>query len=557
MKEPVAVTASLTVDDIHLKRRLGYWSLVAIGVGSVIGSGWLFAAMYAAQAAGPSSLIGWVVGGLIMLALALVNAELGRTHPESGGSMRYPLYSNGKLAAGIIGWCTLVAVIGIPALEAAGVMQYASEYIPGLFVDGELTPLGILAAAILLGVFMIINFFGVKLFSESNNVITFIKVFVPTLTIVMLIASGFTGANDAGGLENFTSGGGFAPFGLTAPLSIIATGGILFAYNGAQVIVHLSGEAKNPRRNIPAAMVTTILFTIFLYVGLQLAFIMAVPTDMLANGWRGVDFDSPFANIAMLMGMSWLYWMLLADASISPTGSAIIGVASNARNTFALAKNRFLPAWLQNVDDKWGVPRRALVVNYLVGLAFLLPMPSWHAIIGVVGMLIALTFGIAAVSAGVFRKTGVTTSATRIRGVGILAPITFAAGGLVVSWVPWNTLMGTIPIVAIGLAWYAVTYFAQKHEWMHVRGGIWLIVYFAFLYVACFVGSFGIAAIPAPWDSVLVAIGSVLFYWWGVHEGGRFMSANPQIAESMLETTSANDAHEAEETRTAISAAQA
>ena len=345
-----------TSDDRYLQRRLGFWSLTAIGVGSVIGSGWLFSAMYAAQAAGPSALISWLIGGAFMLALALATAELGMTVPESGGLSRYPLYSNGKFVAAVLGWCGMIGVIGVPALEAAGVIQYASSYIPSLFTDGSLTPLGIIAASVLLAVFTAVNYFGVKFFSRSNNIVTAFKVFTPAIALIALLISGFARIGDAGGASNFTDGGGFAPFGIPASLGIIATSGILFAYNGANVIVTLSGEAKNPRRTILAAMVATIVFTIVLYAGLQIAFIVAAPHDSVVNGWATVKFDSPFGDLAMIAGLQWLYWMLVVDAAVSPAGAAIIGVASNSRNIYALAKNRFLPHWLQKVDAQWGVP---------------------------------------------------------------------------------------------------------------------------------------------------------------------------------------------------------
>src|SRR3978361_2457701 len=89
-------------EDAKFRKTLGFWSLLATGIGSVIGSGWLFSAMYAAQTAGPASIIAWVIGGAVMLAVALVFAELGMVHPESGGLVRYPLYSNGRFAASIV-----------------------------------------------------------------------------------------------------------------------------------------------------------------------------------------------------------------------------------------------------------------------------------------------------------------------------------------------------------------------------------------------------------------------------------------------------------------------
>ncbi|MDP9226866.1 MAG: hypothetical protein M3P18_24085, partial [Actinomycetota bacterium] len=128
------------------------------------------------------------------------------------------------------------------------------------------------------------------------------------------------------------------------------------------------------------------------------------------------------------------------------------------------------------------------------------------------------------------------TQSTRIRGVGILAPLTFAAGGLVVSWVPWSQVAATLPVVGIGLVWYAVNFFVQKHDPAEIRGGLWLLAFFAFLYLMTYLGSFGAYVIAAPWDSVIVAVGGLLFYRWGVVEGTRYMNHFPQIAEDIRST---------------------
>ena len=267
-------------EDAKLRKNLGYWSLVATGLGSVIGSGWLFSPMYAAKAAGPASLIAWVIGGVLMLAVALVFAELGIAHPESGGLVRYPLYSNGRLAAGIVGWLNWVSYAGNPPTEASGVLQYASAYLPGVYTGGALTPLGILIAIALTAVFVMINFFGVRLFARTNNVVTAIKILIPTTTVGLLIASGFDG-------RNFSEHGGFAPYGYGAALAAIASAGLVFAYTGFRNIVELSGEVRRPRKHIPAALITTMVATILLYLGLQFAFLGVVPRNLLGAGWRG------------------------------------------------------------------------------------------------------------------------------------------------------------------------------------------------------------------------------------------------------------------------------
>jgi amino acid transporter len=513
--------------DAKLRKTLGYWSLVATGLGSVIGSGWLFSAMYAAQSAGPASLIAWVIGGLLMLAVALVFAELGIAHPESGGLVRYPLYSNGRFAASVIGWNMWVCYLGNPPTEAAAVVQYASSYLPGVYHDKQLTGLGIALAIALTAVFGLVNLFGVRLFAQTNNVVTAIKIFIPIATVVLLIASGFD-------TTNVTEHGGFAPYGYGAAVSTIATAGMLFSYTGFRNVVELSGEARDPRRHIPAALITTMLVTIVLYLGLQIAFLGAVPSSLLGAGWHGVNFDSPFAQLAMLLGLPVLYWVLIADSMISPSGTGICFAACNARNSYGLAKNEFLPRWLLHVDDRWGVPARALVVNFLLGLVFLLPLPSWHQIVPITGSLIVFTFSIGSVTLVAFRRAGVTGPANRLPAMAVVAPIAFAVSGLVIYWVGWSELWKTIPIVTVGLLWYGVIYLRQRHGAAEIRGGLWLIAHLVVLYTISALGSFeGLGLIPAPWDSVLVAAVSLAVYFWGCASGARYLRDHPDVLEHL------------------------
>lgn len=521
-------------EDAHLRQRLGYWSLVATGIGSVIGSGWLFSAMYAAQTAGPAALIAWVIGGAVMLAIALVFAELGMAHPESGGLVRYPLYSNGRFAASIVGWSMWVTYVANPPTEASGVVQYASSYLPGLFRHNQLTFPGILCAIGLMAVFVVVNYFGVQFFARSNNIVTAVKVCIPTLTIVLLFASGFTHNGGAGGANNLTAGGGFAPYGIGAALGTIATAGIVFAYTGFRNIIELSGEVQNPRRNIPASLITTILGAIVLYLLLQLAFIFGLPQHLLGSGWSGINFNSPFAQLAMLLGMTWLYWILIVDSMVSPSGAGIVFTASNARNMFGLAKNRFFPAWFAKVHPGSGVPRRALLTNFVIGILFLLPLPSWHAIIGVTGTLIAFTFSIGSVSLIAFRRSGLTDRGARLPGMPVVAPFAFIVSALVIYWVPWSELVLTIPIIGVGLIWYAITYLRQHHGVGELLGGIWLLAYLAVLYAMSAIGGFGgLHLIPSPWDSIAVAALAAGLYIWGTQSGIRYMQAHPEIVAEL------------------------
>jgi amino acid transporter len=512
--------------DSGLRKDLGFWSLLAAGLGSVIGSGWLFSSLYAAQDAGPAALLAWVIGGLLMLCVALVFAELGMTKPESGGIVRYPLYSHGGLAAGIVGWANWISYVGNPPTEAAGVVQYASAYLPGVYDGEQLTGLGVLIAVVLMAGFVALNWFGVRLFARANTAATAVKIVIPVATVVLLIASGFDSTN-------LTDHGGLAPYGWSAALGSIATAGMVFAYTGFRNVVELSGEARDPRRTVPRALIATIVITIVLYLGLQLAFLGAVPDAALAGGWHGVNFDSPFADLAMVLGLSWLSWTLIADSMISPSGSGIVFTAANARNVFGLAKNGFFPRWLAGLNTR-GVPARALVLNFVIGLAYLLPLPSWHAIIKVTGSIAAFTFQIGAVSLVAFRNSGLTRPDTRLRGMRVIAPIAFVVSSLIIFWVSWSELRIAMVIIAIGVVVYAVTWARAGHGTAELVGGAWLVVYLVGITVFSAIGSFdGAGWLAAPWDSVAVAAFSLAVYAWGAAAGTAYMRARPDMVERL------------------------
>lgn len=515
-------TGGGTGTDPGLRKDLGYWSLLAAGVGSVIGSGWLFSSLYAAQDAGPAAMLAWVIGGGLMLLVALVFAELGMSKPESGGLVRYPMYSHGGLAAGIVGWANWISYVGNPPTEAAGVVQYAAAYLPGVYDGEQLTGPGVLLAAGLMVGFVALNWFGVRLFARSNTTVTAIKVLIPVTTVVLLIASGFDS-------RNLTDHGGFAPYGWSAALGSIATAGLVFAYTGFRNIVELSGEARDPRRTVPRALITTILVTIVLYLGLQLAFLGAVPAGALAGGWHGVNLDSPFADLAMVLGLSWLSWTLIADSMISPSGSGIVYTAANARNVFGLAKNGFFPQILTPLNRR-GVPARALALNFVVGLAYLLPLPSWHSIISVTGSIAAFTFQIGSVSLVAFRNAGLTRADTRLRGMRVVAPAAFVVSSLIIFWVSWSKLWVAMLLTVIGLVVYAVVWLRTSRQTSELTGGAWLVAYLVGMTAFSAIGSFdGAALIPAPWDSVVVALFSLAIYGWGCRAGTAYMLARPEM----------------------------
>src|SRR5690348_7558440 len=304
------------VGERKLRREVGLVGLLFTSVGSIIGSGWLFGALTASKIAGPAALVSWVIGGGAMILLALVHAELGGMYPVAGGSARFPHYAFGSLAGFAGGWFAFLGAVTTAPIEVEAALQYSTNYVSGLTKISSngsvvLTATGYLVAAVLMLLFSVINVMGVRWLSETNKIAVWWKIAIPVLTVIALATSSLH-------TQNFTdaAAGGFMPFGWKGVLLSIASGGIIFSYLGFEQAIQLGGESKNPGRNLPLAVIGSMLIGVVLYVALQLAFTSAVEPRELRHGWEHLVFGGksalygPFAGLATVLGLSWLATLL-------------------------------------------------------------------------------------------------------------------------------------------------------------------------------------------------------------------------------------------------------
>jgi amino acid transporter len=515
-------------EERRLRRDLGFWGLTAIGFSNILGSGWLFAAMYAAQTAGPASILAWLAAGVLVTLVALVMVELGVSRPEGGGTVRWPLFASGRLVGTLIGWSTLLSVGGTAA-EVSAIMQYAGHYLPWVYHDGSLTGRGLAVALALSVVLTALNWYGVKLFARVNNLVSVFKVVVPVVTVVALFASGFHS-----GRLSAPANGGFAPYGYAAVLSALAGGGIVYSLNGFQAPLDFSGEARNPRRTMPGSVLGSIGLALVLYLGLQLAFLFTVPESLLGHGWAGVTFDSPFGQLALILNLQWLSSLLYVDAVVSPGGSAYVGVAIDARHTYALAKNGTLPRFFMRVSGQRGIPQRALLLNLAVIMVFLLPFGGWQQIVSVMGDMYLLIYAASAVAVSVFRGRPDGRLRGWIPGLVWIAPLSFVVSSEFVYWSGWHDLRLALPMVLIGLLIFFFLRPEPRQEpslLAELLRGSWLVVYLLVLTLLSWLGSFkGSGHLRAPYDSLTVAVVSAAIFAWAVRAGRTL--PDPEATES-------------------------
>src|SRR3954452_6548984 len=346
-------------DDRRMRRDIGVVGLLFASVGSIIGSGWLFGALTAAQLAGPAAIISWVIGAVMIMLIGLVFAELGTMFPLSGGVVRFPHLSHGSFASYTTGWILWVAVATTAPIEVEGALQYATKYAPftaehthnGQTVH-TLTGLGYFIAVLGMAFFVVVNYFGIRWFARVNNVAVWWKLGIIILVIVAFLVTAFHGAN--------FSDHGFATDGAHGIFTAIASGGIVFSYLGFRQGIELAGESRNPRRNIPIAVIGSVLLTAVLYVLLQIAFIGAVrPSDLASShGWAQLTFTDdfgPLAAIATIIGLGWLATLLYIDAIVSPADTGLIYTTVTGRVSYAMGRNGNAPRGLAKTTNR-GVP---------------------------------------------------------------------------------------------------------------------------------------------------------------------------------------------------------
>jgi amino acid transporter len=529
--------------DVGFKRELGLIGATWASETSIIGSGWLFGALFAAQAVGGASVIAWVIAGIIIIILALCHAELGAMFPVSGGTARFPHFAFGSVAGIGFGFFAYMQAVTIAPIECFAFMQYASYYWPGLYdsTTKNVTGAGFVFTIILMAVFTAVNFLAMRIFARVNNIITWWKVAVPVLAIIVLLTHWHTG--------NFTAGGtGFMPGGIKALFGALPAAGIIFAYSGFEQCDQLAGEIKNPGRNLPRAIILSVLIGTVIYCLLQVAFIVALPPALVGShgGLIGLSCPStgtcnpsisdlnagPFAAVAVLAGVGWLAHILRIDAFVSPSGTGLIYVTGTSRVSYGLARNRYAPQIFGRVDRN-GVPWVGLIGAFLIGLLFLLPFPSWHSLVGLITGASVLMYAGAPLSLGAFRRQIPEADRPyRMQAAWLLAPLAFVVADLLIYWSGFEVIwkLGIVLVIGYVLIGISMAFDPQRPplDW---KSAVWLPAWLVGMGLISWQGQYSGAPSsdkhPLPptntfhigfwWDILVVAGFSLAIYFWAMY----------------------------------------
>lgn len=504
------------------KRKLSLLDLTLLGVGSIIGSGWLFGAYKGAQDAGTLAWIAWLLGAFAIILIGLVYAELSAALPRTGGFVRYPQYTHGSLVGWFIGIAAVLGTSSTAGVETDAFRTYATGWWPALGTANHPSILGILMQIAFLFVFFLINYWSVKFFGKVNTVVTIFKFIVPICIIIMLLLNMH--------VSNFAVHGQQYP-GIKGILEAVTGAGIVFSFLGFRQAVDFGAEAAKPQRDIPLAIIFSVIIGLVIYLLLQFAFLGAVPHNLLNGGWGHITFAEPYANIAKLLGMAWLANLVFADAVISPSGTGNIYMSATARVIFAWARRGLFYKLFTKVHKGSGIPRPAMWLSFILSIIWILPVQNqiWSILVSSVTSATVLTYMYGPISIASLRKTSPDMERPfYLKGMAIISPLAFLFATWIIFWSGWNT---DSLIIGVSLG-SLILYFAfmdrnqdwrdkMKRDW---KSGAWLVVYYLFMLVMSRLGSFGLsknmqAVIHSPWDTITVGVGAIILYYWGINSG--------------------------------------
>lgn len=501
-----------------LQRNVGVLGLTFISLGSIIGSGWLLGALTAAKSAGGASILSWLLAGAILVLLALVHAELGSAYPVTGGTAYFPRVAFGAFAGFTAGWVAWLQAVTLAPIEIEASLSYLDHKWPGLVgSSGALTGLGFAVATVLMLVFTVINVMGVRWLSETNTITMVWKILVPIVTIValLLVVHHF---------GNFSAGGGFAPYGAHGVFAALPAG-VVFAMQGFEQAVQVGGEARNPQRDLPRAIIGAVLIGTVIYLGLEIAFIGSLNPADIVHSWTnpvGKGDFGPYATLATSLGLGWLAVILYIDAFVSPAGTGLIYLGTSARLSYALGHSGYVPKGVSTLSKR-GVPVVSIILAFVVGLVCFLPFPSWQVLVNFITSATVIMYAFAPIALTALRRTDPErVRPYRLKGAVVIAPLSFVAANEIIYWAGWTTLWRLMVALVIGYVVFGLSYVFGKQTprpKMDPKSLLWLIPWLGGMAVISYFGQYGggTNAIPEWWDLGVVAVWSLIVFYAAVN----------------------------------------
>ncbi|MFI7613124.1 amino acid permease [Nonomuraea terrae] len=344
-----------------LRRTMSLWQLTLFSVGATLGTGIFVILGQAVPKAGPAVVLAFVLAAFTALLSALSYAELAGTIPVSGSSYSYAYATLGELVAWVCGWCLMLEYAVSVAAVAVGWGEYLNAFLSSLAgvalpdaitrspgQDGGVVNVTAIAI-VLLATWLLLR--GASESATANAFFVLIKVAV-LLFFCVVAFTAFRSGNLAP----------FAPMGVAGITA--AASQVFFSYIGFDAASTAGEEAKNPKRDLPLAIILSLAIVTAVYVLVALAAVGAMPwTDFDPEGT-----EASLSHIADLaMGATWPGLIVSFGAVVAIASVVLTVIYGQTRILFAMSRDGLIPRVFQRVSPRRQVP----VANTLIVAAFI------------------------------------------------------------------------------------------------------------------------------------------------------------------------------------------
>lgn len=444
----------------ELKRSIGLGQLAAIGIGATVGTGIFFVLSEATPEAGPAVVLSFVIAAITAGLTALCYAELASAVPVSGSSYSYAYVTLGEAAAMAVAACLILEYLVSSAAVAVGWSEYLNalfEATIGLRVPDALSGApgagGVfnLPAVVLVVLCTLLLVRGVSESAAVNAVMVVIKLGV----LLLFVAIAFTAFT----ADNFAQ---FAPLGVGGIGA--AAGTVFFSFIGLDAVSTAGEEVRDPRRNLPRALVLALVVVTVVYLLVAVSALGAQP-------WG--EFEGQEAGLAAIMGevtgAAWPGIVIAAGAVISIFSVTLVTMYAQTRILFSMSRDGMLPPLLSRVNPRTltPVPTTLLVGVGVAVLAGLVPLDVLADLVSV-GTLVA--FCVVSVGVIVLRRTAPDLPrGFRVPGYPVTPILSIAACLYLIVGLQWITLVVFVLWLAVALVFWA--FYGARHSRLAAAAG--------------------------------------------------------------------------------------
>jgi APA family basic amino acid/polyamine antiporter len=360
-----------------LKRTLSGLDLTLLGIGAIIGTGiFVLTGTAAANQAGPAITISYLAAGLACGFAAFCYAEFASMIPIAGSAYTYAYATLGEIFAWMIGWDLILEYAVGSMTVAIGWSGYMQKLLHGFGIELPLwmsaapgsapgTIINVPAVLIVL-LIMVLLVIGVRESARVNAVMVAIK----GIAVIFFIAAGAKYVHT----DNWVP---YQPYGWSGVMAAAAV--VFFAYIGFDAVSTTAEEAKNPQRDLPIAIISSLVICTILYLAVASVLTGIVPVTQyrsVVDALPGVPaaapievtkfLNAPVAFALAHIGQDWAAYLVSAGAVAGITSVLLVMLMSQPRIFFAMSRDRLLPAGVSKVHPRFGTPYITTIITCVI-----------------------------------------------------------------------------------------------------------------------------------------------------------------------------------------------